>query len=388
MRVREKAVRPPRGLYLHIPFCDGKCPYCAFYSVRAEAARIDRYLAALERECAEWRRRLPEFRPRTIYWGGGTPSLLPAPALDRLLRMFQTAGLTAEVEEWTVEMNPAGATADRLRRLREAGVNRISLGAQSFDEAILRRLGRRHSVAEVLAACAEIRRAGFRNWGLDLIACVPGVTVGRWTRVLQAAVAQRPAHLSVYALTVEEGSRLPALWRRRGERPMDERMELRHLDRAHRVLAASGYERYEISNYARPGRACRHNRDCWEGADYLGWGPAAASRLGLRRWTAAPDWEAYCEAWLAGRQPPGESDDRSPAGAAQDDLVFGLRMTRGVRLGALVRRHGLDRACAVRWRATAIRLARLGLMERRGAYWRLTARGRNVADAVAVEFME
>jgi oxygen-independent coproporphyrinogen III oxidase len=306
----------------------------------------------------------------------------------RLFGVLHGTGFPASVREWSCEVNPVGATPEKLRLLRKAGVNRISLGSQSFDDDILKRLGRRHTVADVLAACAEIRQAGFTNWGLDLMACTPGVSLGRWEKVVRQALAEHPAHLSVYALTIEEGSRLPEIWRRTGEIPMDERMELRHLHRARSLLESAGYERYEISNYARPGRACRHNLDCWEGADYLGLGPAASSRMGLRRWTTESDLGAYCDAWLAGHPPAVQTEDRTPVGAAQDDLIFGLRMRRGVRLGSLARRPGLPPALLPRWRAVAARLTRLGMMERRGAYWRLTARGRNVADAVAVEFME
>ncbi len=383
-----KRLRHGPGLYVHIPFCDGKCPYCAFYSVRATAEAIDSYLNALERECAWWKARMPGFRPQTLYLGGGTPSILSLAQWERLFGFLRATGFTASVKEWSCEVNPVGATSEKLRLLRDSGVNRISLGAQSFDDDILTRLGRRHSVADVRSACVEIRRAGFTNWGLDLMACTPGVSLGRWERVVQRALAERPAHLSVYALTIEEGSRLPAIWQQTGETPMDERMELRHLHRARSLLESAGFERYEISNYARPGRACRHNLDCWEGADYLGLGPAASSRMGLHRWTTGADLGQYCTAWRSGHQPPVQAENRTPSEAAQDDLVFGLRMRRGVSLGSLVRRYELDSARLTVWRSTCERLARLGLMEQGGAYWRLTRRGQDVADAVALEFMD
>ncbi len=383
-----KSLRNGPGLYLHIPFCDGKCPYCAFYSVRATADAIDSYLNALERECAWWQTRLPHFRPQTIYLGGGTPSILSVAQLERLFKLLHATGFTASVKEWSCEVNPVGATSEKLRLLRDSGVNRISLGSQSFDDDILKRLGRRHSVADVVSACAEIRRAGFTNWGLDLMACTPGVSLGRWERVVKRALVENPTHLSVYALTIEEGSRLPAIWQKTGVTAMDERMELRHLHRARSLVESAGFERYEISNYARPGRACRHNLDCWEGADYLGLGPAASSRMGLRRWTTEADLGSYCAAWLAGHPPSAQTEDRTPSEAAQDDLIFGLRMRRGVRLGNLARRYELDPARGAAWRSTGARLTRLGLMERSGAYWRLTRRGQDVADAVAIEFMD
>lgn len=376
------------GWYVHIPFCDGKCPYCAFYSVRATDGAIDAYLNALERECAWWRARQPDFRPRTIYIGGGTPSLLSPVQLARLFNLLHSTGFVSRVAEWSCEVNPTGATAEKLSLLRDAGVNRISLGAQSFDDDVLRRLGRRHTVAEVRTACAQIRAAGFRNWGLDLIACTPGVSLRRWEGIIRQALAVHPPHISVYALTVEEGSRLPALWRDSGETPLDERLELRHLHRARDILESAGYARYEISNYARPGRACRHNLACWDGADYLGMGPAAASRQGLCRWTNPADIKAYCAAWERGHPPARESEERTPLGAAQDDLVFGLRMRRGVQWGTVARRYGLGPDAARRWTDIGKRLTRVGVMERCGAYWRLTRRGQDVADAVALEFMD
>jgi oxygen-independent coproporphyrinogen-3 oxidase len=368
------SAKPPdvRGLYLHVPFCDGKCPYCAFYSVRYEPALAEAYLDALEREAALY----PGLRPRTVYVGGGTPSLLPASQLKRLLAIVRGLLGHATPEEWTVEVNPGTAGTDTFRILADAGVTRLSLGAQSFDDRSLRRLGRRHTVRDTLAAIEQARAAGFRNVGLDLIAAVPGISGRAWTETLRRAADLAPEHVSVYALTAEEGSRLAGQIQAGAERLADEDTELRALHAAERTLRPYGFVRYEISNYAQPGFACRHNLSCWRGEDYVGLGPGASSRIELRRWTNRPDLDAWLRDLRTGRPPPAESDPLTPELDITERLIFGLRMNEGVSAGLAAGRESILAA-----------LRRQGLVRLERGRWRLTARGRDLADYVAVELI-
>ncbi len=365
----------PTGLYVHIPFCDGKCGYCAFYSVPYDSSLAERLLAALAKELALAQ---PAGIPpalETIYVGGGTPSILSESQLERLGAIIQPRAGKGGAE-WTVEINPGSLTAAKLAALVRAGVNRISLGAQSFDDRVLARLGRRHSAADVLQGVDLIRRAGVKNFGLDLIAGVPGFDVKVWRHTLEQTVALAPRHVSVYALTAEEGSRLARAMGGGETALLSDDEQLAALATAETALTSAGYLRYEISNYARPGFECRHHCAAWRGGEYLGLGPAAASHVGLERWTNRPDLAAYLAALEQGRQPPRECDHLTPAVKAMERVIFGLRMAEGV--SAETAGH-----CA-----SALRnLEREGMTVFRAGRWALTPRGRQVADAVAVELL-
>lgn len=363
------------GLYVHIPFCDGKCGYCAFYSVPYDCRLADRLLAALEKDLLLSRAAGLVPAMATIYIGGGTPSILSAGQLERLCGIIQPCAGKGGVE-WTVEINPGSITAEKLAVLVRAGVNRISLGAQSFDDRVLKKLGRRHAAADVLQAVKLILRAGVKNFGLDLIAGVPGFGAKVWRHTLEQAVALAPRHVSVYALTAEEGSRLRGAIGRGEAALLSDDEQLAALALAETVLTAAGYARYEISNYARPGFECRHHCACWRGGEYLGLGPAAASHAGLARWTNRPDLSAYLEALEQGKLPPRESDPLNPALKALERIVFGLRMAEGI-----------SAETAGHYESVLRDLERKGLTVFSGTRWSLTARGRQVADAVAVELL-
>lgn len=360
-----------------MPFCDGKCAYCAFYSEPVSNEGADSYLAAIERELDQ----LPDdAAPLTIYFGGGTPSILDTARLERLCRLLLGHISTDSLAEWTVEANPGTLPEDKIVMLREAGVSRISLGAQSFDDTILERLGRRHNAADIGRTLAAIREGGMENVGLDLIACLPGADDNGWRATLRSAMDLEPDHISVYALSVEPGS---AFSRAGVATPTDD-AALDAIETAKELLGASGYSRYEISNYSKPGRECRHNLSCWRGEDYLGFGPAASSRSGLRRWTNRPDADGYCSALLAGGLPPKDEEELTPRRDATERIMFAFRLSEGVLATKL--RH-TDTELTEHWRATLERLRVEGLVESREDRWHLTARGRALADHVAGELM-
>ena len=361
------------GLYAHIPFCDGKCGYCAFYSVIYQFDLAERLLAALARELSEW----GCLSPATIYIGGGTPSLLTPAQLQKLGGLLGAHIDRKNLVEWSVEVNPGSITTAKAEALAACGVNRVSIGAQSFDDNVLAFLGRRHKTADIARAFGLLRDCAFENIGLDLIAGVPGVTARQWHAILERALELTPRHVSVYALTLEEGTRLSRAAGNGEIFALSDDLQLEMLDQAEEILGRSGLRRYEISNYALPGCECRHNLACWKGEQYLGLGPAAASHCGLRRWINRPDLGVYLKAFETGQKPPREEELLTAAMKRKERLIFGLRMAEGVEAE-------LAGGCEHILR----RLAVDGLTVLCGTRWVLTKRGRNLADYVAVELLQ
>ncbi|MBM4142797.1 MAG: radical SAM family heme chaperone HemW [Lentisphaerae bacterium] len=373
-----------RRLYVHVPFCRDMCAYCALYSEVYRPDRAARYVRAVAAEIGQLRGAAPRPRPETVYIGGGTPTVLAAGELDALLGVLKRQVDLSAAAEWTVESNPAVMDAARAALLRSHGVSRVSLGVQSFEDEVLRAMGRPHGADDARSAAAALRRAGFDNVGLDLIAGLPGVGAAAWRRTLREAVALEPEHLSVYALAVERGTRLARAVRAGTCAAPDDDALLDALDKAGEILRAAGYTRYELSNYARPGRQCLHNAAVWRGADYLGIGPGAASRAGLRRWTNVPDVASYAAALLAGRPPPRGEETVAPGTDAVERVVFKFRTAEGVGDADA---DALPEALRARWRTTLRALRGHGLLARAHGRWRLTRRGRQVADAVIGEFV-
>lgn len=376
-------------LYVHVPFCDGKCVYCAFYSELYRETKADRFMDALAREMDLTLSNRPRPSPQTVYVGGGTPSILPERQLAALCDLILNRISRARLKEWTLEANPGTLTPAKLDILKNAGVNRISIGAQSFNPSILKAVGRRHSADAIASTLDAVRAAGFDNAGLDLIAALPDVNNAGWRRTLDRALALNPSHLSVYALTVEEPSLLARLVRSgRATMPNDNTV-LAALQMAEDRLTRAGYRRYEISNYARPGQACLHNISCWRGEDYLGFGPAASSRSGLARWTNASSLAAYAAALAKGRRPPRDEEALAPATDAAERFIFRFRLLEeGVHLRKACRRlAGVSPALIRHWELTLARLSDDRLVEYRAPAWFLTPLGATLADRVAAELL-
>jgi putative oxygen-independent coproporphyrinogen III oxidase len=316
----------PAGLYVHVPFCVTKCPYCDFWSI-TDQRLAERFVDAVLLE-ARTQVRFPAFD--TLYLGGGTPSALPSPALSRLL-----AGLLPSPgAEVTVEANPDDVTPDWLATIRAAGTNRLSLGVQALDDPTLRWLGRRHDAARAREAVHRARAAGFDDLSIDLMYALPGQDAGAWLRTLGEALALAPEHLSCYQLSVEPHTPF-------GQRPVtpaDEEVQRSLFLLTHDHLTAAGYEHYEISNFARPGRRSRHNQKYWHHVPYLGLGPAAHSFLGRRRWWNVRSVERYVA--QVERDGSGiEADEDLDDGQVRlEALYLGLRTKDGVAMG-VVREH-------------------------------------------------
>jgi putative oxygen-independent coproporphyrinogen III oxidase len=342
---------PPVALYIHFPFCLSVCPYCDFVVHGGSAARgpTNRIDATVDALATEIRLRTPAgpIAPlQSVYYGGGTPSLMTPDLVGSLLEVAADAFGVAGDAEITLECNPGPTDRGDLRGFRAAGVNRLSVGAQSFDPAELAALGRRHSPADIAATVAEARHAGFDNISLDLLYDVPGPSLASWQRSLDTTIALAPEHVSAYALTLDDpdaealtgpaGDHLPLTsgarrWRQRAARRQDESLAADCYALADDVLAAAGYDWYEISNWAQPGRQSRHNLAYWTGAAWEAVGPGAHAFDGgrTRRWNAAR-LEGYVAALADGRLPPGGIEVAGPAVAAAESAILALRTAAGL----------------------------------------------------------
>lgn len=372
-------VQSATALYLHVPFCASSCDFCSFYQEQPKRGEIDRYLAAIEKEMALH----PPGRVETAFWGGGTPGLLPADDLRRLGHaMTQAAGRPGE---WTVELAPSSVRADKLAALKEIGVTRVSMGVQSFDDATLDALGRRHSPKQIMEAWELIEAAGFASRNLDLIFAIPGQDEKRWTDDLARALALKPDHLSTYCLTFEEDTAM-FVKLSQGKVKLDRELEAFLYRRTWETLEDHGYGQYETSNFARPGHACRHNLITWEMGSWIGYGPSAASQWGCVRWTNPANLDQWAKGVEAGAPVREQAKALSPRDLLCDALIFGLRLNAGVDPFALAERFEAPLPQGVR--DLFADLVEEGLMELAGPNFRLTGEGRLRADAVGVAVLE
>jgi len=327
----------------------------------------------------------PPVEGATLFFGGGTPTAYPPAAIESLILAVRARfGLPADAEV-SVEANPDPALFERLPALRSAGVNRLSIGVQSFVPAELRVLGRRHTAADVAAAVRAARFAGFRNVSLDLIFGAPGQTEESWAASLDAAIALGVEHVSCYGLTVEEGTPYATWFARDPASFASEELEARLYALAIERLDAAGFEHYEISNWAKPGFRCRHNLGYWRNAPYLGLGVGAASYLDGVRGTHTRDLEAYCGAALAGEPIPSESERLAPDARAGEAIMLALRTAEGVELGPFRERYGVD--VLERYRGVVDDLVAAGVLDAGPERVRLTPRGRFVANDVCGAFL-
>ncbi|OQA24399.1 MAG: Oxygen-independent coproporphyrinogen-III oxidase 1 [Verrucomicrobia bacterium ADurb.Bin345] len=367
------------GLYIHVPFCVRKCRYCDFYSVPSRQDLQDSYLDALELELS----RLPrDFKPDTVFVGGGTPTVLDAVRLGRLLELI---GRAAAPAEWTVEANPGTLDRDKAVLLKRAGVNRVSLGIQSFDPANLSLLGRIHTAEQAVAAFALLRETGFENISVDLMYAIPGVVRGVLERDLRHVTELKPEHVACYALIFEEGTELTRL-RDAGEiREVGDDEQLSRYRLVRHSLGDAGLRHYEISNFARKGFECRHNLLYWSGGEYIGCGPAAHSHRGGVRWANVRDVRRYCEALGAGKPARDFEEKLEPEAKARETLVMSLRRLDGVSRDEFRARTGFDYR-ALRGREIG-KLVALGMLEDDGTRLRLTEKGLFVSDSVFAELV-
>jgi len=383
------SAQPVTSLYVHVPFCAHKCEYCAFYSEAAAGETVNRYVASLIREMELVAR---EVRPRTVFFGGGTPSLLNLRQWEQILAAMERFDLLG-APEWTVECNPATVSPDKARVLRAAGVNRISMGVQSLDEALLDRLGRVHSRDMVFGSFDILRRAGFENINLDLMFAIPGQTMDVWRQTLAEALALGSEHLSCYEVIYEEDTPLYAQLQA-GRFEVDEQLACAMYEELLEVAASRGFHQYEIANFARqssgspsevPDRACRHNINYWRGGSYHGLGPSAA---GCVRGVRTKNWSStllYCEQLEQGRRAVEWTEQLAPLARAGETAAFGLRMNAGWAFEQFRQTTGFD--LREEWPAELNRLEEQGWGCLEKDRFRLTRQGLRFADAAAEEFL-
>jgi oxygen-independent coproporphyrinogen-3 oxidase len=375
------------GLYIHVPFCFHKCHYCDFYSItRQTPERMDRFVDLLQREADQWvNHSALSLRLHTIFMGGGTPSLLPLEQMHRLVSGIRDRFDLSQVDEWTVEANPATVTADYCRMLKDAGVNRLSFGAQSFDSRELKVLERHHEPDDVFRSVELARSAGFERLNLDLIFAIPGQDLASWRRSLNAALDLGTTHLSCYALTFEPNTPI-AVRRRMGQlKSIAEDLEVQMLYETRDRMEAIGIPPYEISNFAAIGQECRHNVNYWNGGNYIGLGPSAASHVDGWRWKNRPhlgEWESAVE---SGSLPATEVETLSPRQRAGELAMLMLRLESGLDLDWCSGRTGIHAIDA--FRSVIDRLSSQGLVTLEDNHVRLTRSGIAVGDGVAAEFL-
>ena len=366
----------PRAAYLHVPFCAHHCGYCDFAIAVGHDDLIDLYIDALDAEMAT----LGSPQPMaTLFIGGGTPTHLSTGQLARLLSSIRRWLPLETGGEWSIEANPDTLDDDKIAVLADHGVNRVSLGAQSFHPHLLAVLDRRHSPSQVGQAVERVRRR-IAAVSLDLIFGAPGQTEAEWRADLAGALALRPNHLSTYGLTYEKGT---PLWKRRQRgqvRPLDEDAELALYSTAIDVLETAGFEHYEISSFARPDRRCRHNEVYWANEAYFGFGMGAARYVRGRRELNTRDLKTYIRRALSGEQPTFQSEELGPEERARETMAVQLRRAEGIDRASFRVQTGFDLEAAAS--PALASLVEQGLLEDNGSHVRLTRRGKYVADGV------
>jgi oxygen-independent coproporphyrinogen-3 oxidase len=376
----------PKSLYVHVPFCRQKCSYCDFYSLAAhdDAALLNDWLTGVETEAAQ----SVDLSPRTVYLGGGTPTAVSLAALERLLGVLSRRYSFDQVEEFTVEANPGCLSEDQTRLLLASGVNRMSLGVQSMTPCTLATLGRIHGPDEVRRSVGLLRRMGLRNLSLDLMFAVPGQTTADCLQDVEAVLSLEPDHVSVYGLMLSPETPLGSAVSRGELQATEDEVYVEMLQAIRERLLRAGFEHYEISNYALPGRRCRHNLTYWHNEPYVGLGPAAASYVAGRRWTNVADVAAYAARLRNGQSPVAHSEELPPLGRARETAMLNLRTSDGLVIRRFHETTGYDPLTLF---AEAIRVHQAaGLLEvtsGEAAAIRITPQALPVADSVLADFV-
>lgn len=376
---------PTAALYIHIPFCEKRCVYCDFYTVAGVSSRIPDYVAALKKEFALraaepfWQRQ----RFATIFFGGGTPSLLSPPQIAEILDTVFASFQFERHPEITLEANPGTITSDQLARYRAAGVNRLSLGVQSLHAEELAQLDRIHSPQQAIDAVIMARHAGFENINMDFIFALPQQTTARWQESLEQAMELRPTHISAYNLTIEQGTPLDVKIRKGEIQPLSEEEEREFYQFTMDFLERHGYRQYEISNFAKPHFEARHNIKYWDGSIYLGFGASAHSFDGKRRFWNVANLRKYLEALAAERLPEEKAEQLTQAQQMFEAAFLGLRQRRGVDLAAFAKKFRQPFETA--FNGVVSEMENGGLLIRQDQHLRLTREGLFLCDAICAK---
>lgn len=375
------------GLYIHVPFCLRKCLYCDFASYPWQKDQVKLYLQSLTAEMLLYSEQLDEKNKyiETIFVGGGTPTCLMSRNLAEILEQVDRFFHIRSGAEITTEANPGTVNRLTLKELKTAGFNRLSLGVQSTHKELLSSIGRIHNFPEAQQAVVEARTAGFSNINLDLIFGLPTQTAAQWRQSLREILALQPEHISCYGLQLEEGTPLTIAVEEGKLEPCAEEEELYMYQMARELLGENGYQQYEISNFARPGFACRHNLLYWQNKAYLGLGPAAHSYLGQKRWGNVEDIEQYAALLQQGQRPMAEKRVLTLKEQMEETVFLGLRLLEGVNLQSFERRF--QKTLLEVFDKEIHKLTTKGLLEQSNGHLKLTEKALPLANQVFVEFV-
>ena len=375
------------SLYIHIPLCVKKCAYCDFASFAGRMGQRDRYVKAVCREIRAQAAFFGRRRVRTIFFGGGTPTLLAGGHVQKLMDTVRACFDVEADAEITMEGNPGTLTAENLAAYRKAGVNRLSLGVQSMDDTLLAAVGRIHTAKEAEDAVAMARMAGFGNINLDLMYGLPGQTAAQWQDTLERAMALSPEHMSCYSLILEDGTPLAASVKAGTCAPLPDEDAMDEMDALTREMTReAGYAQYEVSNYAKPGRECRHNIVYWECLPYLGFGLNAHSDMDGRRFYNPESWEDYLIMAESGETARDAEGNNSREDRMFERMMMGLRQVRGTDSARFKRDFGVSPEAV--WPRTIADMKARNLMTHNNERIRLTERGMQVMNGVLVSLME
>lgn len=371
------------SIYIHVPFCRRRCAYCSFVSYAGREADIPAYSRALVEESKL--RRVEGAEVKTIYFGGGTPSLLPVEILSRILLTIDEYYKLDDRAEITLEANPGTVSPGYLKAVRSLGINRLSLGVQSLDDAELKLLGRIHTASEARASIREAKEAGFTNLSLDFIYGIPGRSLATWRKMLAEIITLSAQHLSLYGLTLEENTPMHASVKRGEISSPNPDAAASEYELAEEMLEQAGYKHYEISNWALPGFESRHNLAYWKRTPYLGLGVAAHSFLDGKRIANTSDLDEYLSAFSEGKLAPQTVEVISKATALSEAIILGLRLNEGVSADDIEAHFGIN--LHERFANEIAECSSLGLLEERGGRLRLTPRGRLLGNEVFMRFL-
>ena len=373
------------GVYVHIPFCRSKCEYCDFYSLGGGKSRdlMDRYLQALVAHIREAAGRAPDYLVDSVYFGGGTPSFFGADGLKRIFSEIDRRFNVTRDCEVSLEANPDSVNTISLKKLRAAGFNRVSIGVQSDSDEILKALGRPHNYAQARQAVASAREAGFSNVSVDLMFGLPNQSRAQWSSTLRNVLDLKPDHVSCYGLKVEPNTPLYA-YRECANLPDDDAQADMYLY-AVETLESFGYPQYEISNFAREGFACRHNLKYWQGGEYLGFGPSAASHFAGKRFVCKPDLAGYIEGILGRGSVLSECETVPPRERAGEYVMLRLRTAEGIGAGEYESRFLLPFRALEK---NLLAYEKQGLAVREEDRWRLTPKGFLLSNSILADLLD
>lgn len=369
------------GVYIHIPFCVQKCVYCDFLSAPATKEKQQMYVAALKREIEQEAKNYSDFMVNTVFFGGGTPSILEALDIAECLTLLRKKYHISEDAEITIEMNPGTANAKKLLGLRKAGVNRLSIGLQSARNEELKLLGRIHTWEDFLCTFEMARNAGFTNINVDLMSALPGQNCKTWEDTLEKVLALKPEHISAYSLIIEEGTVLFDRLDQYPPIPTEEEDRFMY-QRTKQILREHGYERYEISNYAKKGFESHHNTIYWTRKAYVGFGLGAASMVANRRWSNTTDMNCYLSPDFEKKE---DMQLLFVQECMEEYMFLGLRMMKGVSIQGFY--HAYHKTMQEVYGAVIDKWIKEGYLQQEGDYLRFTDQGIDVSNRILADFL-